>query len=257
MNQENNILINQLPQPGEKEVANIPLGSEDRPNPINPAFTKRSSQTAQCFPPAPLTVHPSPQVPTSVPLCNQVLPAFTAPNHTAPRNGHPDSHISTSNLNHPVANGNGMTPNPPIYCPNLNSVQTPIPHRITENNFISQPHVPAQQPHPSTQANHHPSPLTSTSTLVQQYPSHVPMLPPAAKHPDLTDPNMQAVIKKIFNIQKILDINGRTYLVKKVIGKGGSSKVYQALEPVKMDIVAIKQVSTTKSLTAYQTLSQL
>lgn len=45
--------------------------------------------------------------------------------------------------------------------------------------------------------------------------------------------------------RKVLCVNGVCYIVLKILGKGGSSKVYQAYDPKTSQIVAVKQVNLT------------
>ena len=141
------------------------------------------------------------------------------------------------------------------------AVETPQPqlsHYDTEKNHIP---VLAQEPtmtrektapsdiHHRLQAlssgadPDHPPPLPRAQTLPPG-PSHhavTPIKPP----PVPTDPTPRAVMNTMpppSSKDKVLTVRGKRYRVMKILGKGGSSRVYEAFDEEKNIVVAIKRV---------------
>ncbi|XP_039274685.2 uncharacterized protein LOC120348591 [Styela clava] len=66
---------------------------------------------------------------------------------------------------------------------------------------------------------------------------------PIMEHPVHQDSTWIHPAHRIMQEKKILEINGKPYILLKLLGKGGSSKVYQVLDPVTCEISAVKQVN--------------
>lgn len=97
-------------------------------------------------------------------------------------------------------------------------------HPMNPPNYIPQPYHQMRARIPSNEQGQ----FTSHQHVGQPYYQIQPSIHPA---------------HRMMQEKKILEINGKAYILLKILGKGGSSKVYQVLNPVTCEISAIKQVN--------------
>ena len=85
-----------------------------------------------------------------------------------------------------------------------------------------------------------PPPLSRAQTLPPGPSVHTvtPIKPP----PTPADPTPRATMPPPSSKDKVLTIRGKRYRVMKILGKGGSSRVYEAFDEEKSTVVAIKRV---------------
>jgi len=100
---------------------------------------------------------------------------------------------------------------------------------------------------------HQPQPILNTTTTLQQNPYTTATLPPqhilstpipskASIPVQQPQPTMPPPSMSLASHQQVLVVRGKRYRVMRLLGKGGSSRVYEAFDEVKNTVVAIKRV---------------
>ncbi|XP_077977453.1 uncharacterized protein LOC144433013 [Glandiceps talaboti] len=134
----------------------------------------------------------------------------------------------------------------PATLPQQQQQQQPLPMNLPQTLQTSQAAVQYSQNPPSVMGYQQ---MMQQPCQFQQptFPPQQPMMPPqgyATPQPGLpVTQEMMAMQAPIAAKKDVIVVNGRSYNILRVIGRGGSSKVYQVFDESKKKLYAIKQVN--------------